>query len=534
MLQFLSPGTRLSKLDRAEGAHRGTLRLSLADVVAIVAIYGLVHAALRMAASPTIGQDDVIANVFAQSLEIGYWLRNPPLYDWLLWGVQQVTGPTLVGFLLLKYALLLCAAVLLYAIMLRIAGDRQWAALTALAPALCYQIGWNVHEGVTHTMTLICVLAASFYVFLGVIERGRIADYLLFGICVGLGGLAKYNYAGFLGVLVVAACFQRPLRERLVDPRILISAAVALLMVAPFYLWLFGGGGDLAVLTDETLNPRSDWHIEHRIWWTLWRPVYVTLNFLAPLLIVVPLLFPQALKSLWRRQGRGHEDADRPDIERLIFHMLLLGLVVMAAGIMVFGVQRLVARHMHPFLLLGIVWLMLQARHGYTHPRQLTRFMNVLVAAVALVLVLRALNLFVAGEPFCKKCRQLVPFDRLAAELRTGGFDGGILIAANRHIAGNMRVHFPNAVIVSLDNPKYRPPALEPADEDQVAVVWNAATDGEAVPRAAEPDLVRLGWTGTQRPTAIDVAWDHWRPRVAAKRTPWRFLVVERQAARAD
>ena len=61
--------------------------------------------------------------------------------------------------------------------------------------------------------------------------------------------------------------------------------------------------------------------------------------------------------------------------------------------------------------------------------------------------------------------------------------------AGNRHIAGSMRAHFPHSTIVSLGNSKYRPPAADIANRGHVAVVQNAATQGEAVPAAARADL---------------------------------------------
>ena len=56
-------------------------------------LYCLLHATLRLALSSNLPQDDVTANILAQTLEPGYLPRQPPLYEWLLWMVQRVAGP---------------------------------------------------------------------------------------------------------------------------------------------------------------------------------------------------------------------------------------------------------------------------------------------------------------------------------------------------------------------------------------------------------------------------------------------------------
>jgi len=53
----------------------------LAGVVSVGLLYGLAYAGMRLAISPNLPQDDVTSNVLAQTLEPGYVLKQPPLYD---------------------------------------------------------------------------------------------------------------------------------------------------------------------------------------------------------------------------------------------------------------------------------------------------------------------------------------------------------------------------------------------------------------------------------------------------------------------
>jgi hypothetical protein len=116
---------------KAEPWHTG-----LWVVLSAGLLYGLLHAMLRLALSTNLPQDDVTANILAQTLEPGYLPRQPPLYEWLLWTVQRVAGPTLPSFLVIKYGLLTATFGFLYLIGLRIFTERNWAILAALSPLL--------------------------------------------------------------------------------------------------------------------------------------------------------------------------------------------------------------------------------------------------------------------------------------------------------------------------------------------------------------------------------------------------------------
>ena len=87
-------------------ADRSSWLWRLWGVVAIGLAYGLVYTSMRLAISHNLPQDDVTANILAQTLEPGYVVRQPPLHEWLLWSVQRLTGPTLLSFLIIKYGLL--------------------------------------------------------------------------------------------------------------------------------------------------------------------------------------------------------------------------------------------------------------------------------------------------------------------------------------------------------------------------------------------------------------------------------------------
>src|SRR4026209_2020359 len=59
-------------------------------------------------------QDALAAELLQGHLAGGYQLRNPPLYEWLLWAMQDLVGSGPLSYLRLRYALIAATGILFY------------------------------------------------------------------------------------------------------------------------------------------------------------------------------------------------------------------------------------------------------------------------------------------------------------------------------------------------------------------------------------------------------------------------------------
>ncbi|MGE5261055.1 MAG: ArnT family glycosyltransferase, partial [Actinomycetota bacterium] len=273
--------------------------LGLLIVIAVGLTYGLAYSLLRLSLSDNLPQDDVTSNVLTQTLALGYVPRQPPLYEWLQWSVQQVTGPTLPSFLLVKYGLLTGTVAFLYLAATRIFRERGYAILAGLSPLLLYQFAWNLHEGVTHSMVLTCLIAASLWATMRIAERGSAGNYLLFGVIGGLGLISKWGFAGFLLLLLIGAMLQPSLRARILNPRILVSLGAVAVVSAPVVYWLIAGQHDLVALYGKAGAPKAHLNRFHATLVGLGLSIYAPLGFLFPLDVILPILFPASLSKAW-------------------------------------------------------------------------------------------------------------------------------------------------------------------------------------------------------------------------------------------
>jgi 4-amino-4-deoxy-L-arabinose transferase-like glycosyltransferase len=482
---------------------------NLWGVVSIGVLYGLVHACLRLSLSHNLPQDDVTANILAQTLEPGYIAKQPPLYEWLLWAVQRLTGPTLPSFLIIKYTLLTATFAFLYLAAKRIFHDARWAAIAGLSPLLLYQLGWNLHEGVTHTMVMVCAVAAALWAFMRIAERGELSDYLLFGLIAGLGLLSKYGFAAFLLLLLAAAALQPALRSRLVDWRMLAALLLAAAITSPLIYWLIAGGQDLVAVYQKNVAPQASDRLQ-ATGIGLGMAVYAPFGFLFPLVLVLPVLFPRMLREAAAslKDGVNPETwgKSRPDWLLLILHITLGGFLVLILGALLTGASHYLERYMHPFFLLTPLWLLAMVERTGRPDRKLFMLSAVLVLVTAVVLPLSAYKLLRNMEHDCDKCRVAIPYAGLAQALETRGFRAGTLIATNRHDAGNLRRLFPEARVVCLRYPTYGPEVRAEDFSANAAIVWSAA-ESASVPKPAKRQLAALGLKDLPKPERVTVPW---------------------------
>lgn len=492
----------------------------LVIVIVVALAYALLHAGFRLLASPVLGEDDPLELILVQELRLGYDAvpRQPPLYDWLLWGLLQVTGPRLEAFLLIKYAALVATAGFLYAAALRALGDRLWAMLTVESLALIYQIAWRYHEGFTHRVGAMVAVAALLWALLRLIDLGRPRDVLVLGVICGLGLLTELTFGAYLVALLLAAALQPAIRQRLFRPSLLLAGAIAALCVAPWLWWLAseparlsaflaGRGGTGNALTGLKDALRGPW------------------LYLSPLILILPVMFPGMLRVAWADVRRHPNAAASPDHEQLVLHGALVAYALSIVGAPLLAIPGFPVHALMPLYVTSVVWLFGAARRGCDAPLRIARFTRLALAIAVFALVARLANMFVL-DPVCKLCRWGIPYEGLAAEMRREGFTGGTLVAFDDELAGNLRQRFPDIAIVTRRHPVFTP-ARADLDQGPVAYVWDARVP-DATARSHFADTLRPG-LDLASARRLDVPWKHlWRP-TGYRVTPWKVLIVRRR-----
>ena len=190
-------------------------------------------------------QDALAAELLQGHLAGGYQLRNPPLYEWLLWGVQQAVGPGPLSYLILRYSLIATTGILFTLAVQRTVASACLAAGFSLSLVLFFWFGWEIHQSVSHTLALLAAVLALFIAALAFAERRTAARAFLLGLIIGLGLMAKWSFLLVLLSLAAALAITPETRRMYREPRTLLVLAGAALPILPFGLWFATIDSDL-------------------------------------------------------------------------------------------------------------------------------------------------------------------------------------------------------------------------------------------------------------------------------------------------
>ncbi|WP_417275425.1 ArnT family glycosyltransferase [Celeribacter halophilus] len=202
-----------------------------------ITTYFLAQLALRLILGGALETDEAEMLLMTPGLRWGYGPQLP-LYNWLQTVLFSVFGETLFALSLLKNLLLWSTYALLF-VGLRAFVPARVAALTALSLFLIPDIAWEAERATTHSNMLLATISASIATFLWALKTGHLRHWALFGLALGLGGIAKYNFWAIPVGLVLASLSIEHARRSLLSKRALIAPVIAAIVVAGPYVWMF-------------------------------------------------------------------------------------------------------------------------------------------------------------------------------------------------------------------------------------------------------------------------------------------------------
>lgn len=483
-----------------------------------VAGYALLHSLLRLGSSANLGDDDPLDNLLAQTLAPGYSLQEGPLYDWLLWGVQHLTGTGLSSFLWLKYGMLVGMAGGLFHITRRITGSPVWGFIAVESMVTVYQIFWRFHEAFTHRVAAMALVVATFWALTRLLDRNGWRPRIVLAACMGLGLLTEHSYGVFLLSLSLACGLQPAVRQRVFSWPSLAALPLVLLIVAPYALWalqqpapwVFDAWGGFSGAPQLLASAKG-------LMDALLYPVLV----LSPYALLVPMVFPGIWRQLPRRTHQP-SDPSAPDVMRLLSHLLVLELayLLLKDGVL-FPRSDYPVHSLLPLFILGLVWVTAKIQASQPTPKRLTVFMLVLGFFTLLALTMRAGNLYV-NEPFCSRCRWGVPYPELAVELRQHGFHAGTIVTNDQQTAGNLRRFFPDSrvMLTGFEHP------LPPPPSNQTVLIWPTEPGSSSdLPADLRPHLPANAGTVEH----WTLPWRHWWRPSGYRQSAWNVVIGRSQ-----
>jgi len=220
----------------AESRGTSPPRPSGAWVIALLAVFAAIwlpHLAQSSLVPPT---DNIEQLTWVRSLEWGYY-KHPPLPTWVLWLPVQLMGLSGGVTYALGAVFVLAAMGMLWRFLAALRGTVY--ATAALLAALCITYYNGRLYYYNHEVVLIpFAVASAVLTWKAFVSRQR-RWWLWLGVCLGVGGLAKYHIVVMALAVAVFWVWQRGWRDADHRRGLALAATVSLAVMAPHLYWLW-------------------------------------------------------------------------------------------------------------------------------------------------------------------------------------------------------------------------------------------------------------------------------------------------------
>ncbi|RUM15791.1 hypothetical protein EFD56_24165 [Rhizobium phaseoli] len=441
-------------------------------IFVLLAAYFTLQIGVRFATSHSLDLDEAEQVFRSQWLAAGYG-PQPPFYNWLQYGVFQFAGVSLVALSVVKN-LLLFISYLLYGLTARLVlRDKALVAMATLGLLTIPQMAFEMQRDLTHTVAVFFSASIFFYGFIRSLKQPSLASYLVAGVGIGFGLLAKYNFAILPAAALIAALPDARLRPRIFDRRLVVTIAVALVITLPHLFWL---KDNLDFATARTLEKMTaSGHASHlmQVAMGVGSLALAVISFAGLTVAVFAVVFGKGLRPAL---------AAGSDWTRLIERMMLVFLAGILLLIVFGGAAGIKDRWLVPMLFILPLYFCLKVEAaGIETGKAFRRFMP--VVAVIMIGVPAVLYGSVAAARFTGHYERLNrPYATMLENLRKQAEPAAIL-AGDSLLAGNLRQDIPGVPVLSVDYPGFHP---DLAGRRPLLLVWLIPPKGgsEALPPA--------------------------------------------------
>ncbi|MGG7539321.1 ArnT family glycosyltransferase [Rhizobium sp. 12,4] len=467
-------------------------------IFVLLAAYFVLQIGVRLATSHSLDLDEAEQAFRSQWLAAGYG-PQPPFYNWLQYTVFQFTGVSLAALSLVKN-LLLFSSYLLYGLTARLVlRDKALVAIATLGLLTIPQMVFEMQRDLTHTVAVFFSASIFFYGFIRSLKQPSLASYLVAGIGIGFGLLAKYNFAILPAAALIAALADQRLRPRIFDWRLVLTAVVALVITLPHLFWLKDNLDFATARTLEKMTASGHASYPMQVAMGISSLALAVISFAGLTVAVFAMVFGKRLRQAFTAGSEW---------TRLVERMMLVFLTGILFLVVFGGAAGIKDRWLVPMLFILPLYLCLKVEAaGVETGKAFRRFM--LVVAVIMIGVPAILYGSVATARFTGHYERLNrPYAAMLENLRQQAEPAAIL-TGDSLLAGNVRQDIAGVPVLSVDYPGFHP---DLTGRRPLLLVWLIPKGGsEALP----PDMAQWLQTnlGASAPetSAIDVPYFYGR-----------------------
>jgi 4-amino-4-deoxy-L-arabinose transferase-like glycosyltransferase len=428
------------------------------------------HLSLRLLEGGSLRWDECEQALFTQQLELGY-NDQPPVYTWLLRGLMQLTGVSLVGVYLFKSLILGGIYLALYGVSRRLMPD-TYAVPATLSLLLTPYFAWSAMMDGAHTPFVTLFAPLLLLVALRLLDRQTTGNFLLLGLVLGFGFLAKYSFL-LLAVALPGAMLTIPAyRNRLRNPRLLLSLAVAALIVLPHTAWVLEHWKQIRARPMERSGVDAGGDFLGRTAGGLGSLGLTLLLTAGPLFGVLLMFFRRALVRILTHRAATDE------VRLLGRWLAVVGGILLL--LILLGVTRFRTHWLIPILVILPAYVFARATEVRRSKTQMRLYLGLVVVAIFLVVGWRVGRIaYESGEGGKEWARDRL-HNSLSARVHDRGLERATFVGDNPIACGNLRLRNPHARVACLFYPAFVP--ADPGDDSPCYFLWDATCIDRPVP----------------------------------------------------
>jgi len=462
---------------RSESAEPLDRRIATDPIVVGILLFFVCHTAIRLFGTSNFSVDETMTAIHTQRFHIIYLLRNPPMFDWLYYGLSRVLGGSLLTMQILKTGLLAGGAVFLFLAVKPCFRHRvALAGLMASYGATAFY-GWEILQLYSHTNALIFALGFTFWAFMRVVRRQGSADYALLGLALGFGMLSKYLFGLFFLALVVAALRLPRYRASLSSWRVVITLCIGVLVTAPFLYRLLGSFDDVLFAIGGRVGGSKD----GGVWSALVGLLVQSAQFWLPFTVML-----WACLTRWPAPAESSADTGCDEPARADFFVLLRDTTLLATAATLVAVlflqTRITAGHyLVPVLSLlpAVLFAAIDRRQPFPEAA-LHMYLRGTVALMVGVAVVRLLLFLLVSPPFCvPRCILFVDYGQVIERLDRSDGRQNVILSNDIHIGSNLLRALPNARVIVPTDAGGLGVGVADADDRNCDFVWFRTYQGQ-------------------------------------------------------
>ena len=478
-----------------------------------LALHALVWTALPARLYPNLPLDLIEALTYGREWQLGYD-KLPPLPWWLVEIVYRLIGLDTAYYALAQLAVIGAFAAIFMTARPLVGGVGALVSVLILDGLHYFHF---TAAKFNHDVIQLPLWALAGFAFHAALKHGRLLQWVLLGLAIGLALWAKYFVAVLAAPLALFLLVDRDARKALASPGPYVALVVAAVVMAPHLLWLVRNDFlPFAYASARSAPSRGLFdHLLHPVVFAVSQLVFL----IPALLIAAALVWPKA------RDEAPTTPSTADAFDRRIVTLLAFGPAATTVALSAISGRGTIAMWGYPLWLFLGLWMVLHAPR-VLEPARLARIGALWAAVFVLFAVVFAVSYSVLPAIDHRYRAVFFPGDRLADELalryRAATGRPLVYVVGSMWEGGNVAHYASEQPRVLIDGDPRRAPWIDLGDlrSKGAVVVW---TDGDP---AVMPIALRTlaGDAQVQPPFtlpyrrgdgAITVGWAILRPQPA-------------------